>query len=87
MQLGDLDAATDFVFAFAVVHEMPSTASFFSEAARAMKSGAILLVAEPAGHVSETEFGEQIRIGEANGLMVFHRPSIDRCIAVLLRKP
>src|SRR6516225_5772080 len=40
LELSGLDAAVDFVFAFAVVHEMPSVASFFLEAARAMKSGA-----------------------------------------------
>ena len=86
MQLTDLDAIADFVFAFAVVHELPSAASFFSEAARAMKSGAHLLLAEPVGHVSEAEFAEQIKATADNGLRVFGRPSIERCIAALLRK-
>jgi SAM-dependent methyltransferase len=86
MQLADLDAVVDFVFAFAVVHELPSAASFFSEAARAMKSGADLLLAEPAGHVREAEFAEQINIAADTGLKVFDRPSINRCIAALLRK-
>jgi SAM-dependent methyltransferase len=86
LQLADLDAIADFVFAFAVVHELPSAAFFFSEAARAMKSGADLLLAEPAGHVSEAEFTEQIKAAADNGLTVFGRPSIDRCIAALLRK-
>ena len=39
MGLEAYDAAVDFVLAFAVVHEMPSAAKFFVEAARAMKSG------------------------------------------------
>jgi len=86
MQLVDLDAIVDFVFAFAVVHELPNTASFFSEAVRAMKSGAHLLLAEPAGHVSEAEFAEQIRAAADNGLRVFDRPAIRRCIAALFRK-
>jgi ubiquinone/menaquinone biosynthesis C-methylase UbiE len=86
MQLADLDAIADFVFAFAVVHELPSTVSFFSEAARAMKSGAHLLLAEPAGHVSEAEFAEQIKAAANSGLRVFDRPSIRRCIAAILRK-
>jgi hypothetical protein len=34
MQLAGLNAIADFVFAFAVVDELPSGASFFSEAAR-----------------------------------------------------
>ena len=86
MQLTDLDAIADFVFAFAVVHELPSAASFFSEAARAMKSGAHLLLAEPVGHVSEAEFAEQIKAAADSGLRVFDRPSIGRCITALLRK-
>jgi SAM-dependent methyltransferase len=85
-ELADLDAVVDFVFAFAVVHELPSTASFFSEATRAMKSGADLLLAEPAGHVSEAEFAEQIKAAADNGLRVVDQPLIHRCIAALLRK-
>jgi len=86
MQLADLDAMIDFVFAFAVVHELPSAASFFSEAARAMKPGADLLLAEPGGHVSEAEFAEQIKAAADCGLKVVDRPSIARRIAALLRK-
>ena len=86
MQLADLDAIADFAFAFAVVHELPSAASFFLEAVRVMKSGADLLLAEPAGHVSEAEFTEQIKAATDNGLRVFGRPSIERSIAALLRK-
>jgi SAM-dependent methyltransferase len=37
----------DLVVAFAVVHEMPSAATFFAEAARAMKPGAKLLLLSP----------------------------------------
>lgn len=86
MELADLDAVVDFVFAFAVVHELPSTASFFSEVIRAMKSGTDLLLAEPAGHVSEAEFAEQIKVAADNGLRVVGQPSIHRCTAALLRK-
>jgi ubiquinone/menaquinone biosynthesis C-methylase UbiE len=86
MQLADLDAAIDLVFAFAVVHEMPSVTSFFSEAARAMKPGAELLLAEPAGHVSEAEFADEIKAAADSGLKVIARPSIASSSAALLRK-
>lgn len=86
MQLADLDGTTDFVFAFAVVHELPSVPVFFAEASRAMKSGAKLLLAEPAGHVSSAEFAAQIKTAVENGLAVLDRPSINRCKTVLLRK-
>jgi SAM-dependent methyltransferase len=85
MQL-EVNAVADFVFAFAVVHELPSAASFFSEVARAMKSGADLLLAEPAGHVGQAEFAGQIQAAADSGLRVFGRPSINRCITALLRK-
>jgi hypothetical protein len=51
MGLDDVKGAIDFVFACAVVHEMPGPGPFFNEAAGALKPGATLLLAEPAGHV------------------------------------
>jgi len=86
MQLADLDADVDFVFAFAVVHELPSAPSFFLETAGMMKSGADMLLAEPAGHVGEAEFAEQIEAAAHHGLSVLDRPPINRCVAALLRK-
>jgi ubiquinone/menaquinone biosynthesis C-methylase UbiE len=87
MELSGLDAAVDFVIAFAVVHEMPSAASFFLEASRAMKPGAGLLLAEPAGHVSEEEFQEEITAARAHGISVIDRPPVKGCVAALMRKP
>lgn len=86
MGLADLDASVDFVFAFAAVHEFPSAGSFFAEAARAMKSGADLLLAEPAGHVGEADFAAEIKAAADNGLGVIDRPPIGRCVTALLRK-
>jgi hypothetical protein len=62
MGLEAYDAAVDFVLAFAVVHEMPSAAKFFAEAARAMKSGASLLLAEPLGHVNKDDFENELAL-------------------------
>lgn len=86
MTLDGLDRTVDFVFVFAVVHELPSAGHFFAEAARAMKPGATVLLAEPAGHVSETEFAEEIAAAAENGLKVIDRPSLNRCNAALLQK-
>ncbi len=86
MALDGLDGTVDFVFVFAVVHELPSAGLFFAEAARAMKPGATVLLAEPAGHVSETEFAEEIAVAVENGLKVIDRPSLKRCNAALLQK-
>jgi tRNA A58 N-methylase Trm61 len=86
MRLGDVKGSVDLVFAFAVVHEMPGPASFFSEATGAMKPGATLLLAEPAGHVDETEFAEELSAAAQVGLTLIRHPSIHRFRAALLRK-
>jgi ubiquinone/menaquinone biosynthesis C-methylase UbiE len=87
MELGGLDGAIGFVLAFAVVHEMPSAAAFFQEAARAMRPGAALLLAEPAGHIGKEEFEEEIAAAKEHGLSVIDRPPLKGSIAALLRKP
>jgi SAM-dependent methyltransferase len=86
MLLEDLDGTVDFVFAFAVVHELPDAARFFVEAARAMKTGATLLLAEPAGHVSETEFANELASAAESGLNLIDRPSLRGCAVALLKK-
>jgi SAM-dependent methyltransferase len=87
MKLDGLDGTVDFTFAFAAVHEMPSPSSFFAEAARAMKSGAKLLLAEPDGHVSKERFDRELAAAWENGFILDGRPHIDGSLTVLLRKP
>jgi SAM-dependent methyltransferase len=87
MGLDDVEGAVDFVFAFAVVHEMPGPGPFFSEAAGALKPGANLLLAEPIGHVDDQEFARELVAAGQAGLTVVSRPSIHSCRASLLRKP
>ena len=80
-------AAIDFAFVFAVLHEMPAAGPFFTEAARALRPGATLLLAEPAGHVDEPEFRGELAAAAAAGLGVVGHPPIDKCRTALLRKP
>jgi SAM-dependent methyltransferase len=86
MALDGYDNSVDFVLAFAVVHELPSAATFFAEAAQAMKPGASVLLAEPAGHVSKDEFENELALAARAGLTVSDRPSISRCLAAVLKK-
>ena len=86
MGLEGYDGAADFVLAFAVVHEMPSAAKFFTEAARAMKSGARLLLAEPVGHVSKDDFENELALAAEAGLATVDRPLISRSQAAVLKK-
>ncbi len=80
----DLERQVDFVLAFAVAHELPDAASFFAAAARALKPGGRLLLAEPRGHVSIDGFAETIAAAEAARLRVVERPSIRGSHAALL---
>lgn len=84
--IDDLKGSVDFVLAAAVVHEMPSAETFFCEAAAAMRSGGRLLLAEPAGHVSEAKFSEELEFARHAGLGVQDRPTVKRCLAALLVK-
>jgi SAM-dependent methyltransferase len=87
MNLDDVKGAVDFVFAFAVVHEMPTPALFFAEAARAMKPGAAFLLAEPASHVNDEKFVAELAATTQAGLMVISRRPLRRSHAALLCKP
>jgi ubiquinone/menaquinone biosynthesis C-methylase UbiE len=86
MALEAYEGAVDFVLAFAVVHEMPSARTFFAEAARAMKPGAGLLLAEPAGHVNKDDFANELALAAEAGLVTTGRPSISRSQAAVLKK-
>jgi SAM-dependent methyltransferase len=85
--LDGLKGAVDFVLAFAIVHEMPSAEAFFSEAAEALKSGGLLLLAEPKGHVKPETFEQELAAARAAGLEVGERPAIRGTQAAVLRKP
>ncbi len=84
--LDELAGRVDFVLAFAVVHEMPSVASFFAEAARMLKPNACLLLAEPVGHIHAAEFSAELEAAAQAGLEVVEKPLIRRSSAALLRK-
>jgi SAM-dependent methyltransferase len=82
----DLAGRVDVVVAFAVAHELPSTARFFAEAAAALKPGGTLLLGEPSGHVSTKEFeGELAEAAEA-WLLLSARPKVWRSHAAVLVK-
>lgn len=86
MGIADLTGAVDFTLAFAVVHEMPSAESFFAHAAAASKAGAQMLFVEPAGHVKDGEFAQELQAATGAGFCLVDRPIVRRSHAVLLRK-
>jgi SAM-dependent methyltransferase len=84
--VADLVGQVDFALAFAVVHEVPAAGAFFVEVARALKPGATLLLAEPAGHVKTAQFEAELQAAVEAGLNPVAHPPIRRSHAVLLRK-
>jgi ubiquinone/menaquinone biosynthesis C-methylase UbiE len=86
MGLADLTNSVDFVLAFAVVHEMPSASSFFTELSRSLKSGAFILLAEPAGHVKAALWDSELEAANQAGFIVADRPRIRRSYGALLKK-
>jgi len=84
--LGDLAGRIDFTLAFAVVHEFPDAARFFREVAAASKPGALLLLAEPKGHVSDSDFRTELQLASSAGFEVVDRPTIKRSLTAVLKK-
>jgi tRNA A58 N-methylase Trm61 len=84
--VGDLKGKVDFVLAFAVVHELPSVELFFREAAAALKAGAVLLLAEPEGHIDQIKFQDELKAAQDAGLEIALRPEMSRNLAAVLRK-
>jgi cyclopropane fatty-acyl-phospholipid synthase-like methyltransferase len=88
LAIDDLRGSVDFVLAVAVVHEMPSADAFFCQTAAALAPGGRLLFAEPAGHVSEEKFAQELEAAALAGLAVKDRPAVKRShAAVLAREP
>jgi SAM-dependent methyltransferase len=86
MGIDDLAASVDFTLAFAVVHEFPDAGRFFAQVAAASKLGASLLLAEPAGHVTDSTFDAELQAAAAVGLRLVERPAIRRSHAALLQR-
>jgi ubiquinone/menaquinone biosynthesis C-methylase UbiE len=84
--LDDFKGKVDFALAFAIVHEVPDSARFFTEVCEAMKPAGRLLIAEPKAHVSENDFEKSVSIAKHNGFEVTDRPQINRGRTVLLQR-
>lgn len=84
--IGDLAGRVDFVFLFAVVHEIPDTLRLFGEIAQAMKPGARCLIAEPKFHVSTVDFDRTVAVAAQQGLPLVARPRIMGSHAAVLKR-
>ena len=84
--LGDIVKEIDFAIAFALVHEVPDKERLFSEIHKTLKEGAKLLLAEPTGHVSGSDFETTLSIARREGFELVGKLDIRRSRAVLLQK-
>ena len=65
--IDDLSGQVDFCAVIHVAHEVSDQAAFFADLARAQKPGSRLLVVEPKGHVSTSDFARSIAHAEEVG--------------------
>ncbi len=84
--LNDLNEEIDFALAFAVIHEVPNVAQFFSEIYKTLKPAGTLLVSEPKGHVSEKDFKITTAVAQNHGFKVINHPEIWRSRTILLER-
>jgi ubiquinone/menaquinone biosynthesis C-methylase UbiE len=86
LHLEAFQSTVDFVFAFAVVHEVPDQGRLFEEAHRAMKPGGLLLFCEPKGHVKPEAFEKSVDLARFKGFGRVEALDIGRYHAVLMGK-
>lgn len=82
----DLAGSVDLALAFYVVHEAASPSRLLSEIHAALKPGGRLLLSEPRGHVSSSEFEEATATATGAGFSVVDRPSLRRSYTALFEK-
>jgi len=80
----DLAGKVDLVLAFAVLHELPDLGRFFAEVRRTLAPGGQVLVAEPSGHVSGTDFEATLAAAVRAGFRRETGPAIRRSITAVL---
>jgi len=84
MGLQGREHSMDFALAFAVLHEVADQAGILREIHQLLKPGATLLLAEPTGHVTESQFDQTLALASQAGFSVAERPAIRLARAVVL---
>lgn len=86
LQITDLTGQIDFTLAFAVMHEVSDQENFLREIYTAMRPAGLLLISEPAGHVSQSDCAATENAARQQGFMAVRRPKIKKNWSVLMRK-
>ena len=76
----------DFVLAFYMIHELPSSDDFFDEISSIIKPNGQIFIAEPPFHVSKKAFEQMIEKSKKNGFVPVDRPKLLFNKTVVLQK-
>lgn len=87
MGIADLGGQVDFVLAFHVVHEVPDRKRFFAQVHAALKPGGLMLVVEPAHHVTTEHFADSIAAARDACFREEPAPSIRTSRTALMSRP
>lgn len=86
LMIDDLKDKIDFALASAVMHETPDQKKIFLEVYNTLKPGAVMFVAEPAGHVSEEAFKRTVSLAKEAGFTAGEYVRSGKSFEVVLRK-
>lgn len=84
--IDDLKTKIDFSLIFAVAHEVPSQERLFNEVANTMKTGGLLLFAEPKGHVNKEKFTDSINLAIKAGFKSYDNSDYSKSLSIVLQK-
>ena len=82
----DLVNQVDLALAFHVVHEVPDAPGFFTQLYSAIKPGGRLLLAEPEGHITESEYADTEATAQNAGFASLKHLEFRRSRATLFEK-
>jgi ubiquinone/menaquinone biosynthesis C-methylase UbiE len=84
--IDDLAGKIDFALTFAVLHETPDIRRVLSDVHNALRSGGMLLISEPSGHVNEKEFEATTATAHSVGFQTVATPLIKRSHSIVVKK-
>jgi 2-polyprenyl-3-methyl-5-hydroxy-6-metoxy-1,4-benzoquinol methylase len=81
-----INGTADFALLFFVAHEVPDQNLLFRNLAAMLKPGALLLFAEPAGHVKLSDFEQSVSYAEKSGFAKSKLLKIGKNYSILFEK-
>jgi 2-polyprenyl-3-methyl-5-hydroxy-6-metoxy-1,4-benzoquinol methylase len=82
----NFDRVFDFALLFWMAHEVPYPQAMFEDLSKSIRSGGLILIAEPIVHVTETAFTQTIGCSEKAGFQKISMRRIRFSRAVLMKK-